>query len=594
MEIIGFGIGIPIQCPERQSPQNKRGHRGFRHCPSFLGSAFLTLVLSAAGQSAAPPDRPPSLPKDKIFPAPSILPSIAQEEVLPYWTAETGWASELQLRNNSLVNLTVSPALRMSDGSEVELSPVTLLPEEVKSIDLDKAIVAVSAPNVIGNFGSAVLRYTSPGEASLYAAIMVRKSGQPIMLHIDASGDDETLETGGREGIWWLPKTTTNGYLIETNLSHSTIPFTLSIYDESGKESRQNLTLLPYQTLRFSIRDLVKTAGFVSSYGGIKIATATHAGSLDSVHFLYDEIVGFSALLKMFDYVSTATLAERDYARTGSWTLRAPMLALSTPDPVLSFPLGTQLHPLLLVRNTTAKTIHGSLSFAWRSSSSTGKAAGPTLYLGPLQTQLVDVAALQMAGAIPQSALWALVTIKTDSLPDEVVAVAASYDPTLRYGAQTPFSDQLTFRWEGGMWEYDAYHDSIITAGNGATTPIRARFTIFYDQGTQRYDVEQSLQPDDEMWFDVGQLIRDQVPDIKGNVLPPTLSIGSYEVVDLSHHGAGTLFTTRCMGLLHMGAPFAVDMQSQATAYGTTHSVFSTKIQRTKEFRQQTSVTGAQ
>jgi hypothetical protein len=103
------------------------------------------------------------------------------------------------------------------------------------------------------------------------------------------------------------------------------------------------------------------------------------------------------------------------------------------------------------------------------------------------------------------------------------MAVAASYDATLRYGAQTPFSDQLSHIWEGGQWEYDAMHDSIITAGNGGGKPIQAAFTIFYDQGEQKYELEQSLEPDEQMWVDVGRLIRDQVPDKTGKVLPDTL-----------------------------------------------------------------------
>ena len=122
------------------------------------------------------------------------------------------------------------------------------------------------------------------------------------------------------------------------------------------------------------------------------------------------------------------------------------------------------------------------------------------------------------------------------------MAVAASYDSTLRYGAQTPFSDQLTFKWEGGMWEYDAYHDSIITAGNGGTKPTQASFTIFYNQGTQRYDLEQTLQPDEQMWIDVGKLIREHVLDRNGKALPPDLTSGSYEFRDLVNTGVGTLF----------------------------------------------------
>lgn len=54
--------------------------------------------------------------------------------------------------------------------------------------------------------------------------------------------------------------------------------------------------------------------------------------------------------------------------------------------------------------------------------------------------------------------------------------------------------------------------------------------------------MEQSLQPDQQMWVDVGQLIRMQTPDENGNTLPSTLTTGSYEITDLSHHGAGTLF----------------------------------------------------
>jgi hypothetical protein len=92
------------------------------------------------------------------------------------------------------------------------------------------------------------------------------------------------------------------------------------------------------------------------------------------------------------------------------------------------------------------------------------------------------------------------------------------------------------------MWEYDPYHSSIITAGNGGTKPTQAAFTIFYNQGTQRYDLEQTLQPDEQMWIDVGKLIREQVPDKSGKVLPADLTSGSYEFRDLTDFALGALF----------------------------------------------------
>lgn len=54
------------------------------------------------------------------------------------------------------------------------------------------------------------------------------------------------------------------------------------------------------------------------------------------------------------------------------------------------------------------------------------------------------------------------------------MAIAASYDSTLRYGAQTPFSDQLAAHLEGGEWKVDATHTSLVAAGNGGDSPSRS------------------------------------------------------------------------------------------------------------------------
>jgi len=134
------------------------------------------------------------------------------------------------------------------------------------------------------------------------------------------------------------------------------------------------------------------------------------------------------------------------------------------------------------------------------------------------------------------------VVLTTKGRADEIMAVAASYDDSLRYGAQTPFSDQLSFKWEGSRWEYDVQHDSIITGGNGGTKPIRAAFTLFYNEGTDKYELEQTLQPDEQMWIDVGGLIRERVPDKNGKTMPMDLASGSYEFRNLTGPGNATLF----------------------------------------------------
>jgi len=75
--------------------------------------------------------------------------------------------------------------------------------------------------------------------------------------------------------------------------------------------------------------------------------------------------------------------------------------------------------------------------------------------------------------------------------------------------------------WAGGMWHVDATHNTFITTGNAGSTSTAAEATLFYNGGKSKYRVEKMLSPGQQLWLDVGHLIRDQVPDSDGHTLPP-------------------------------------------------------------------------
>src|SRR5260370_17444924 len=140
---------------------------------------------------------------------------VDQDQFFPYWTTETGWHCELQLRNNlANADLTVTPALRTPDGAETALAAVTIKPNEVQSIDLDTAIAATGAPQLIGAYGSVVLRYHSPSHRNLYAALMIHAIGHSIAFHIDAIGEVQTDIAASREAGTWLPLHTATHSLV--------------------------------------------------------------------------------------------------------------------------------------------------------------------------------------------------------------------------------------------------------------------------------------------------------------------------------------------------------------------------------------------
>ena len=83
---------------------------------SFL-ICFAFLLMNSPGLAQSPPAT------RNAPPPPPPLATVDQEQFLSYWTSETGWKSELQLRNNAVgQDLTITPALRLADGAETLLA----------------------------------------------------------------------------------------------------------------------------------------------------------------------------------------------------------------------------------------------------------------------------------------------------------------------------------------------------------------------------------------------------------------------------------------------------------------------------------------
>jgi hypothetical protein len=460
-----------------------------------------------------------------------------------YWTEEPGWHTDLQLRNNlAAKELVVTPALRSADGTESKLAPITIQPGDIVTVPLHEAMINAS-PEFAGAYGSVVLRFRAPVGGALQSTAMIHLDGRPIAFHVDAYGQAEGLVAGSREGIWWMPRETATDYLVLTNTGDKPLDANLILRDSSGRSARQKLTLAARQTARLSIRSLLAKSHLGGHYGGITVEVTKGAAYLDTLHVIFDEVAGSSAVMKMFDQDPRVTLQERAWGGLKDWTIRAPMLALTHPDPGLGFPRDTTLQPQVFVRNTTPQPQTAQFHFNWRSATSSGRTRDISLFLKPYQTQLMDVAALQAQKLLPPEARWASVFIGIPGVqPDQILAVATSYDKTGRYGAQTPFSDQLSAHWEGDKWQADDTHNSIITVGNGGSKPARAKLTLLYNHGQDRYEIEQLLAPEEQMWIDVGELTRTQTPDKKGYVLPPGDASGAYRLEEPGSTGIGNLF----------------------------------------------------
>jgi hypothetical protein len=453
---------------------------------SFL---FLFSALLCAQTGPPHPQRIKVVGPAKWDPSP-------QEVSAAYWTLEPGWNTDVEMRNNlAFRDLTITPVLRAASGQEVSLAPVTVAAQHVISLDLRN--LTQSQPQILnsaGSFGSVAFRFSGLDSANLFAATIVRREGQPIDFHFDADDAGTPLyTTGGLEGMWWVPAQTSTDYVILSNPSKKTVAGSL-ILSSSSANHRIPLSIGPGQTKRIDLRETLGPSS-VGVMGGLTLSLPGHE-SLSATQIVFDEVTGLTAIMKLFD-------REPD-DKSREHILLAPMMALSQPDPGLAFLSGTTLIPRLFLRNAGSGQAQVSLAVDWRSAGKSGESAFPLLALQPSEVRAINLADPQGPGQVPADATWGTVKLRYTGRRADLVAVALSYDKDFRYGLQTPFSENLSRMWAGGMWHVDPTHNTFITTGNAGSESTAAQVTLFYNGGKDKYRLEKMLSPGQQMWLDEG------------------------------------------------------------------------------------------
>ncbi|MBV9760066.1 MAG: hypothetical protein JO340_05850 [Acidobacteriaceae bacterium] len=164
---------------------------------------------------------------------------------------------------------------------------------------------------------------------------MVRRNESPIGFHFDGEPVEKDWSPQSTESVWWLPRATASDYLILANASKEPLLGSLVISDSAGHSASQAVTLGPAETKRMDLRAAAAVAHLAGTEGGVTVLVPTGGGNLITSHIVFDERTGMSATMKAF---------ERDPAeKPKAHTMRAPMMALANPDPVLMFPTGTKL-----------------------------------------------------------------------------------------------------------------------------------------------------------------------------------------------------------------------------------------------------------
>jgi len=90
--------------------------------------------------------------------------------------------------------------------------------------------------------------------------------------------------------------------------------------------------------------------------------------------------------------------------------------------------------------------------------------------------------------------------------------------------------------------EVDSTHNSLISVTNAGKKPTDAVLTFHYNHGQNQYEIRRTIAAGDQLWLNMGDLVRNQLPDVKGRTLPADLTSGTYEIREPGRNNDPSVF----------------------------------------------------
>ena len=106
----------------------------------------------------------------------------------------------------------------------------------------------------------------------------------------------------------------------------------------------------------------------------------------------------------------------------------------------------------------------------------------------------------------------------------------------------SPLAEQAGTYGSAVFKRVDSTHNSLISVTNAGKKPTEAVLTFHYNHGQNEYEIRRTIAAGDQLWLNMGDLIRNQLPDIKGRTLPADLTSGTYEIREPGRNNDPSIF----------------------------------------------------
>jgi hypothetical protein len=211
-----------------------------------------------------------------------------------YWS--TGeFQSTAQLHNN-LTNspLTVQTVLHTSDGTQVQLPPVTLSPLGNATVNISQQFPGRTVA------GSATFTYQRKSGGALNAEMYVESASESLSFTIPSTASPVSSQT--QVAVFWLASPGTQVYAALQNTSAQTIHVTPSMAFNETTTPLSSVTIAPYGAATIYVSaSSVKSGWVANAVGGITVTHDGPAGALNTGGWVEDDALGYSTTLTFAD-----------------------------------------------------------------------------------------------------------------------------------------------------------------------------------------------------------------------------------------------------------------------------------------------------
>jgi len=279
------------------------------------------------------------------------------------------------------------------------------------------------------------------------------------------------------------------------------------------------VTISPHGTKLIELNELLSAP---TSEGGIRVSYVGSENDLIISGGLQDQTNGYSASIHLTVAMALPPASSVSVAELG--------LMNGPADPMLAFPAGIVFTPYTVLRNASPAPLVATPTFWWMAGGTAHSVQLPALTLHAGETRMLDISQMLTASGLKNFSGSGSLVFDVQGDPAGLLMAGGSVDQKYSYvfgvvprGVKVSAAKNLSY------WSVGNGDDTMVTLWNAADEAQDLILRLMFEGG--HYDFPIHLGPRATQVFNISEIVRSQLQDVEGNVIPVGITEGSAELM---------------------------------------------------------------